>query len=140
MRNFLYTILACSALAAPAVNAAGTDFMAGGGFGTISAGGVSASGLQLGAQFKFSDNAGFGLNYYDGGFISVSYRGYLDKYADGVFYEVGGSSVAGTMVLLGGAGFDIPLENKLTARAAAGIVVGDGGTAFAARAGVYYNF
>lgn len=106
----------------------------------LGAGGVTASGLQLGAQYKLSDTAGLGLNYYDGGFISVAYRGYLDKYADGVFYEAGGSSVAGTIGFISGAGFDMPLKNKLTGRAAAGIVVYDSGITFSARLGVYYNF
>ena len=72
--------------------------------------------------------------------FTLSYRGYPNKYADGVFWEGGLISGGGVLGFEAGGGFDVPLQNNLTFRVGAGIVVVDNATAFGARGGVYYSF
>ncbi len=140
MKKTLIAIAVSAALSAPIAAYAENDVMVGAGFGVIDVGTGSSTGFMFGAQMKLNENAGIGLNYHEGEIFSVSYRHYMQKYADGLFFEGGFISGGGASGFEGGAGFDMPLQNNITLRGGAGVLVVNGSTAFAARAGVYYSF
>lgn len=139
-KKTLIAIVVSAALSAPFIAYAENDVMVGAGFGVIDVGFGSASGFMFGAQIKLNEKAGIGANYHEGDVFSVSYRGYIDKYADGLFWEAGLISGGGATGFEGGGGFDMPLRNQLSLRVGVGVLVVSGATAFAARAGVYYSF
>ena len=138
MKKTLIAIAVSAALSSPVVAYAENDIMFGGGFGVASAGGATISGFTLGLQMKLSDTGAAGLNYYEGELFTGSYRGYLDKYADGPFWEAGIATGGGATAALLGGGFDIEQSKNILFRARAGAIIGDAGTAFAASITVNY--
>lgn len=139
MRKMLLAAVVSAALSIPSFASAENNVMVGAGFGVIDVGAGSVTGYMLGAQMQLNNKAGIGVNYHEGDIFSVAYRGYLDKYANGIFWEAGMISGGGVSGFEGGAGFDFPLQNKLSLRLAAGVIVVDGNTATAARGGIYYS-
>lgn len=132
MKKTLIAIAVAAALTAPVATYAANDVMFGGGFGVIGAGGATASGFTFGVQMKLNDSAGIGLDYAEGDLFSGTYRSYLEKYADGIFWEAGIVTGGGAAAALLGGGIDIAQSSNLVFRVRGGAVIGEGGTAFAA--------
>ncbi len=138
MNKTLIALAVSAALLAPVSAYAENDVMFGGGFAVIGNEFGSTSGFTFGVQMKLSDSGGIGLNYYEGESFSGTYRGYLDKYADGPFWEAGILSGGGASAGFLGGGIDIAQSENIVFRVNGGILVADFGTAFGAALTVNY--
>ncbi|MEE8481856.1 MAG: hypothetical protein V3S12_00755, partial [Acidiferrobacterales bacterium] len=87
MKKTLIAIVVSAALSVPVATYAANDIMFGGGFGVASAGGASSTGFTFGVQMKLNDKSAVALDYAEGGLFLGTYRGYLENYADGIFWE-----------------------------------------------------
>lgn len=132
LKKTLVAIAAAAVLTAPIVTYAEKDIMFGGGFGVVGTGGASAAGFTFGAQMKLNDAAGISLDYAEGDLFIGTYRGYLDNYADGPFWEAGVVTGGGSVAATVGGGIDIAQSNNLVFRVRGGVVIGEGGTGFGA--------
>ncbi len=132
MKKTLIAIAVSAALAAPLATYAANDIMFGGGFGVAGAGGVSTTGFTFGVQMKLNNSAAIALDYAEGDLFIGTYRGSIDKYADGTFWEAGLITGGGSAAAVLGGGIDIAQSNNLVFRVRGGVVIGEAGTGFAA--------
>ncbi|MFV1996663.1 MAG: hypothetical protein ACC641_01505 [Acidiferrobacterales bacterium] len=132
MNKTLVAIAVSAVLAAPAAAYAENDVMFGGGIGVASAAGVSVTGFTLGVQMKLTDSGAVALDYAEGDLFSGTYRGYINNYADGVFWEAGILTGGGATAGLVGAGYDIAQSKNIVFRVRGGAIFDSAGTAFAA--------
>jgi len=123
----------------PGLAAARTSgFSIGAGLGSISSGGVSNSGWVIDGAYAIDRHGTLAVDLHEGSITGVSYRYYMDRAYNKLFFEGGILSGNGVTDPMAGAGYEVPLAPQVTLRVGAGVIFDSNSTAVGFRGTVNF--